>query len=417
MVRFPRVVSVGAVVLLLAFGAAAQQTVFWVDPILGDDVNDGTDQHPFRTLARAADVTENVGYACTIILVNSGVHGVNSYVTIASDVNLRGESPSVHSTVRITSDQVQPARVRKLAGGSVSYIDFVVDAYDFSEGLVLTAGQSFTSVDACAIDGLGAGNVVGISVYGGTQQTVVIRDCIISNVQTGLYAENSGVGVTRCRFSNIAGDAVRVVFRIYKQSGVDVPLLGDADDIENTGLNQFRNVTGFCLNNTTGTSVQAEINDWGVYSEEEIAQKVQGSAETNQFLGKGIAPGSVVVDLVDQASGAAISQTASPSCTIPALGMTAELDTSLKFIFGAVTEGQWSIQGSATGYATTSVAVNVSSSTVNAAQIALGAGTSTVGNPTSTVASTSCGAKNGMAAYACCTLILCGEGARRRRRK
>jgi len=409
-----------ALLLLATSAVAGAQATFYVS-LTGNDASDGSAARPFRTIQRGIDLAHFVVaeglYSSVergVVLVGSGVFEQELPVRIKPHVELIGQGV-YETTIRTTRslpegyvgvamewdcsmERIKVELPGRIAGPGTARLVLLDQAY---------AGP--VRVEHCILDGgenpgplFNGVESVGVEVIGGDCWSVVIGPCKIGGVTTGIRAIGSGVNITRVLFENIAGDAVVVLGPLAKQSGVTVPLLGCSDDLRNTGLNQFRNVGGLCINNMTGTEVRAEMNDWGVYDRDAVAGRIGGAADTGPFLGKGIGAGSVVASVLDSGSNP-VPAFANPACTIPALSMTGVYDTeSQRFVFNGVNEGQWNVEASASGYVGSSATVDVSSFTVSSVTLHLSGG--------------GCGSAGGKAAYAGCAFLIWVAGRRRRGR-
>ena len=376
-----------AVILLALAGTVSAETVY-VEP--GGDIQGAVNSmHQLVPASHWEDWNE--------VIVAPGTFELSSGLTILPGVRLMGSGPG--STILLVSGAsgVRMREFSMISGFTIQVSDLVG----------ITANRAYDGpniIMKCNIEKTGTISGAGIDIVGGQVQTSWIADCYIGHFWTGISATDSGVNIARCQFYGTGGDAVRVQSSATKQLTATVPLLGRADDLENTALNQFRMIGGQCLRNQTSAQVQAEMNDWGVYEESAIQAKISGPADSGPFLGKSIGPGTLVANVVDGSS-SPIPVTANPTCTIPAAGLTGQRDpVSERFVFNGVPEGAWSVQASAVGYGATSKTVTVSSLNITPVTLNLSSGGG------------GCGAKNARAAYACCALLLWGAGYRRRRR-
>jgi hypothetical protein len=120
---------------------------------------------------------------------------------------------------------------------------------------------------------------VGLFILGNASDTSIVADNIFQFLGTDIIAEDTGVNITRNHFRESGTGILIRLPAAPKDSigqavnGVGVPLLGDVT-IPDSGENTFRNIEGMAVENLTDEVVKAEKNDWGVYTEGEIAAEV-----------------------------------------------------------------------------------------------------------------------------------------------
>jgi hypothetical protein len=128
-------------------------------------------------------------------------------------------------------------------------------------------------------------------------------------------------------------------------------MLGDVANAATTGFNQFGSVDGYFVKNMAPAETVAEYNDWGVYTREEIAARVsgEGGVDFEPWLGKAVAPGTVAVALVDDDTGAHVSDAADPQVTLDSLTQPRDSASNL-FLFVEISPGTYTAEGTADGY-------------------------------------------------------------------
>ena len=370
-------------------------TKFYVSPS-GNDSNAGTSPaSPFLTIPHAVEVAANAGGG--IIHVAEGVYALSAPLTIPSGVHVVGVNPGETQIV------VQPGLVSGRyccivlqSGASIRECKTLVPAGLAGIPncvLIYVPDATNTAIARCVLDGSANTEpdtipTTGAVIVGGTRANALVAANCFTDLSYGLECVDSGVNVTRNLFRRILHDAVTIHSSGRKTT--TVPTLGDHTDPEQTGLNVFRDVGLLRVKNLTGVPVKAEVNDWGAYTQQGVSSGVQGDVSTDKFVQKSIGPGSVVAAVVD-ALGAVISASANPSSRLPTLNLTGEWDSnSERFIFASVPQGEWQVEGSATGYATRSVSAVVSSLSVTPVVISLnatGSGGTVVVNVTPNTAS------------------------------
>jgi len=114
----------------------------------------------------------------------------------------------------------------------------------------------------------------------------------------GVWATDSAMTITRNEFEQITNCAIFVV--LPKAGAAATPQLGDAARVETTGFNRFREVDGKFIRNGPRKLHLAEVNDWGLYTEADIAAKVSGSVDFYPYLGATLEPGTLAVRLANE---------------------------------------------------------------------------------------------------------------------
>lgn len=386
----------------------------YVNAAAGDDsTGDGSAGAPFKTISRGLTEAAPIAGAGTPVqvIVSSGTY--SEHITIPPHVSVRGadasttfvESADASTSLANMGDNSALHSLTLRWANAVGVPSTLVEAF-------LTTQNTAFAIRNCVLDGRGSANSTGLTISGGQAANTLLSDSILQNLTTALAARDSGINVTRNEIRTIAGDAV-VVALGGKQSGQNVPLLGDDADIAATALNRFRDIGGKFIKNPTGVQVNAEMNDWGIYDRDAVGNNIEGAADFGPIVGKGLVPGSVVASLYVGDTDALVDSGANPQCTIPALGLTAERDTdSGLFIFASVSGGKFSVQGTADGFASDAQQVDVSPASINAVNLRL---TKDAGNNPNDppVTPPSCG-KTGTGSYALCGLIVWAAGRRRR---
>ncbi|HOJ34125.1 MAG TPA: carboxypeptidase-like regulatory domain-containing protein [Candidatus Hydrogenedentes bacterium] len=363
--------SVALFYLIAPYGWSSQPT-FYVS-LSGDNTTGLSWAQAFTDIQTAIDAAHEAGTAVVRgkVLIDGNVFVVPNGLYIRSNVEIVGSGPGA-TVIRTegTTTLEWNCVLSKLTIEGWGATTLISAAYGNSGSI---------EISRCIIDGeqhndkSAAAPVVGILAVGGTASSLQIKDCGFSTLDIGVLTVDSGATITRCGFNDIMGDAVRVTTQFLKANDTRVPLMGTVEDTDHTGLNWYRNVSGYCLNNETNVEVKAEANDWSVYSDSNVEQKVNGPADVEPFLGKSIGPGSVVITLKDN-QGDAIPASRNPRCVIQELNITAVQDpTSGKFVMASVPPGTHMVSASANGYPSAQASVEVTSLNVSPVTITLGA--------------------------------------------
>ena len=351
-----------------------------VDGAAGNDTSgDGSIFSPYKTIGRALEVAATTANPLhpVEVLVAAGIY--DERLAIPPHVTVRGAGRDAAIIQRWSEADTDHTLVTM--GDNASLLDVSVrwgiPQVPVPANLVrviLTPANANFAIGRCRLDGRNSTQTTGIRITGGTLTTARIFENLITKVGIGMFASNSGVNFTRNEVLIISGDAIFVTFSPAKdkQSGVNVPMLGEDADVGHTALNIFRDVSGKFINNETGEVVNAEMNDWGVYNRDDVAGWIQGPADFGPIVGKSLAPGAVVASMYLGNTEQIVGADTNPQASIPQLGLTAERDAeSGLFLFASVSGGSWSVQGSATGFVTDTQNVNVNVASVNAVNLRL----------------------------------------------
>jgi hypothetical protein len=194
----------------------------------------------------------------------------------------------------------------------------------------------------------------------------------------GIYAVDSGVNVTR----NIFDDILKVAILILPPEGkagseTETPVLGDAANPSDTGFNTFRNMGGdtVLLDNRTENAVSAALNDWGVYTEAEIANSIAGEVDSQPFLMKSMVRCSIAVEMEDRDDHVLIPEELHPTVTLNNGAEEASRDsTGGLFLFTNLEPGTYTCKATADGYRTATQSVTVATGDINSATFSMSKG-------------------------------------------
>jgi WD40 repeat protein len=201
------------------------------------------------------------------------------------------------------------------------------------------------------LDGKDSLTTVGLLISGEGSNASVVRNSVITRLGQGIQAIDSQVLITRNEFSDIRFDAISVRPPDTKQNG-ETPRAGDEGDIVQTAFNRFRDIDGFAIRNVNASvETQAELNDWGVYTEEEIQAWVDGPVDFLPYIGTAISPAAVAAQLLDTDTADPIPASRAPEASITELTATGAFDVASGLIlFSELPGGQYTMETEATGY-------------------------------------------------------------------
>ena len=378
-----------------------------------DETGDGTANNPFQTITSgiAKAQTETRPNRFITVQVTAGTY--NEILTVPVRVKIRGAG-SLNTFIEPPSGGALP-NILVTMGDDSALLDVTVrwaaqrnTASTLVQALLTNANTMF-EIGRCVLDGLNSTDSIGIAITGGSRDNARIFESTLRNLTTAFLATSSGVNITRNEIRNIQGAAVIVQTAKSgpKQGDPSVPLLGDSADIETTALNRWRETSDTIVNNNTGGSVLAEVNDWGIYNKEQVAPVMSGDVNVGPIMGKSIAPGSVIASLYIGDTDELVPAGTDPVCSIPELNLTSERDAeSGLYIFSSVQGGSWSIEAEALGFIKDVRNVNVSAASINPVNMRLGV--------VATPQPPSCG-KQGKATYAFCGLLIWASTRRMRK--
>jgi hypothetical protein len=335
------------------------------DVYVATDGNDaqgnGTVDAPWLTLAMAMEAASAYAYQSHLVTVHAGEGSYEEPVNLTPNVTLQGAGADL-TKIRYFSAQdsehivVEGAENAKLEDCAVT----VPPGLNAAVVVLVNVDDVSMELARVVLDGNGYPFSIGAQVGGENTSTGSIHDCVITNLNHGIWAVDTGITLARNLFEGILGDAVNVL-PVQSKTGEpgEAPTLGRKDRIETSGLNRFRDIEGKCLHNASDVTVLAELNDWGVYTAAEIAAKTSEMVDFDRFLGAPLSDSVLAVQLVDQATGVEIPDADNPVVAIDATSQTATRDaTSNLFLLQPLELGTWTINVDATGYVSQEVQVD-----------------------------------------------------------
>lgn len=333
---------------------------------------DGTrPETPFCTIQEGIDAAFADGGG--EVRVAAGVY--EGAVVFRPDVKLRGAGAT--QTIIEFYDESDPdfAVVTAADGTRMedAAIRFSPDAVGF--GTLIRIDNVMMEVENLVLDGGLNRLSTGIHISGPDSSDSRVRKTTIRGVEVGVLVRNSGLRITRCLFDDILRDG------IFVEGPASVfPEIGDDGDISLSGFNRFRAVGGFGVNegdsffirNTTGETLLAQVNDWGLGERDAIAARLTTeppggviefstgpkggeAAVFEPFIGKSIVPNSLFVRVLDAATSDFLPSSANLAVSLSPLGAGVEQDfdpESGLYFFAPLTPGGYTVTAEATGYTT-----------------------------------------------------------------
>jgi len=313
-----------------------------------DATGDGSPTSPWSTIGHAMTHAVSVASDATPITIYVDEGTFEEPVVLVPHVSLVGAGPDL-TTLRYYDENdtehvvITAADNSAISGCTISLPDMYDDVT-----VLLKIDEVVMHVTDCVFDGNDNEQCTAIQVSGMGSSDSVISDCTITNVGTGIWAEFTGVTVSGNLFENISGNAVYVLPVIAKDS--DTPYLGGFDEQGVSGMNRFRNIGGLFVQNHSGSDVHAGYNDWGVYTTEEIAAKMNGSIDFDSYLTEELSAGTLFVQLVDDTTREVITGAAIPAVVIDGGNVTATFDPDSSMFSATDLDGTYTIEASADGY-------------------------------------------------------------------
>jgi len=225
-----------------------------------------------------------------------------------------------------------------------------------TQGSVVTLvriDDTATNLENVTVDGKFSPFSTGILVTAPGSSNSRIMRSTIKNIENGVWAVDSGVKIAANDFENIGDDAL-FVQPLVKGANAEVPLLGAIGMADQTGLNRFRNIGGDFIRNVTNSTLRAAYNDWGVYTEEEIAAQLSGDVDATNFITSSLDANTIVAEVLfgpaDPATVTVTLDTGVEAVRDPATGL---------YFFENVTPGPHTVQITAPDHFPVSRAVEV----------------------------------------------------------
>jgi predicted outer membrane repeat protein len=325
---------------------------FYVNQNGSDETGSGSSASPWKTIAFAmAHLPEAMPTFPVTLYVGAGTY--DEQIVFRPYVRLEGAGVGLTVLRHFDITEDDHYVVESDVGTSLSNCTVTLPSPVSVTVDLLRITDTDLSVSFCELDGLNSPYAIAAFITGPKSSPSVIRDSTLRRVEYGIYAVDSGVNITRNLFEDILEGAVFVRAPEGKaESEVETPLLGNGDRIEDTGFNLFRMSTGFFVNNTSAALTLAEFNDWGVYTEEEIGDRVlnaPGDVDYTPYMGKALVKGMIAVELLEAVSRQNIPLSASPAVQMNFVSGLYD-EVSGLFLFANLDAGSYTCRASATGY-------------------------------------------------------------------
>jgi hypothetical protein len=259
---------------------------YYVSPDGDDGVGDGSEAHPWATIARAMNGAGRwASFAPTVLHAAAGVY--DEPVVFAPGVNLVGAGAEVTIIRHYQSYEGEHVVVQGAEGASLSDCTITLPGYPAAATTLLRMDNVSMEVSNVILDGKDSLFSLGALVSNTGSSNSVIENCEFRRLHYGIQAVNTGITIRQNQFTDIREDAIFVREPEQKDgAAVAVPMLGDAAQSDTTGHNVFESIGGAFILNRNALSVKAENNDWGVYTKEQIAAKMEGAVDFEPYVGQ-----------------------------------------------------------------------------------------------------------------------------------
>ena len=350
---------------------------FYVAPLGSDYIGNGSVLLPWQTIAHAMDTVQE-GASTFQITIHLAPGTYEERVVFRPYVKLVGSSAG-KTTIQyfqesdITHDVITAAQNSALSHCTVTFPNTIAET-----ATLLRIENVAMEVTDVVFNGVDSPDAIAVFIAGPGSSASTIRYCTLTRVGYGIYAVDSGVNVTR----NIFDDILKIAVLILPPEGkagseTETPMLGDIANPSDTGFNTFRNMGGdtVLLDNRTENVVSAEFNDWGVYTEAEIASRIVSSAggvDSEPFLMKSMVRCSIAVEVEDRDDHVPIPEELHPTVTLNHGAEAASRDNSGGlFLFTNLEPGTYTCRATADGYQTATQMVTVATGEINTATFSM----------------------------------------------
>jgi len=343
-----------------------------------DTIGEGIPTSPWRTIARAM-AAANIYTSSSVARIYSHPETIHlapgtydERVEFVADVTIAGAGPGSTTIQHFDPYEFEHFVVTGADSARIEACTITLPGMHADITVLVRIDDMAMDIADCVMDGGDNLFSIGVLVSGVDSSDSEISDSVIRRVQYGIQAVDSGVNITGNTFEGIRDDAVFVRLpEDKKKTGGETPLLGDARD-SFSGVNRFRSVLGYCVANMNPVETRAEFNDWGVYTDTEIAGLVAGPVDFEPFIGDMIPPGSVVGRIVDGDTLDQLSRHLDPMLTIYPLSLEAVPDTETGLcMLSDIPPGMYTVTAAANGYEPTGREIEIGSTEVKVLTLAL----------------------------------------------
>ena len=331
----------------------------YIAPTGSDRDGDGSMANPWATISLAMLKASHFAYESHPVTIRAAAGKYEERVEFVPSVTLSGEDAATTVIEYFSHYTSQSGLVVGADNTKLENCTVTVPGLNADITVLVTITDVSMELSHVVLDGGFFPFSVGVQVNGTDSSASTIHDCSIINLNDGVWAVDSGVTLARNTFDTIFRYAVFVFPPSAKSVDASVPLLGRGAEFLTSGLNRFANVTGLCVFNASSTPLSAELNDWGSYSKDEIAEYLSKRVVFDFFIGTPVPDGSIVARVVVPESEDKMPRQFKPRVFIEDLAQEAVHDeNSGTYLLESVGEGQWNVSVEAKGYMPASVKVD-----------------------------------------------------------
>lgn len=345
---------------------------------LGNDNNTGTKSSPWRTIAKAMATVPG--------LIGVGAPGEDAPVGLRAISD--GTRAVVHLVAGVYQEDVflQPEirvqgaglnqsiiRGRLFAARRSAVVDVKVEEPDSGFQTLVTVNTGPMLFERVTVQGR-AGTVATGMLFSGTDPAnVLVTDCVLARLATGIDVQGSLPLTRRTRFVDVSGDGFIIRAVDTKQNATGDNTLGQANRT-GTGWNQFdtESIDGSAVVNERTETLFMENNDWNTDDANAIDAKISGPGDFIPFLAKGagLLPASVVCTVWDGATNEPILDASVSIAPGGYEDLTENVDGI--YTFAALPAGDYSVTVNAPGFDPLTQAASVSGGETGALVFAMG---------------------------------------------
>lgn len=340
----------------------------------GDDANPGTAEAPWRTIQHAVDtvgdligdvVGQDVAAGLRLLADGTRATVLVAAGSYAGNIVLR---PGIRLQGAALGQSVIQGQVETAPFSAI--VSMRVQEPALGASPLITVDSGHVLLDRVGVVGRTNSQATGVLFSGNESRTVLVTDCVIAQVKTGMIIEDALPLVRRTRFSNIGDDAIVIKATSRKQD--DENTFGQAGD-SGSGWNRFENIGDKAIVNERATPITIENNDWDTDDSAEIASLVEGQVDYEPYLakGSGLLPASIVCTVWDAATYDPVTNASAALAPGGFEEVTENVDGV--YTFAAIPAGSYTVTVSTPNYDPVSKSVSVGGGETASLVFALGA--------------------------------------------
>lgn len=316
---------------------------YYVSPNGTDSEGSGRWDGPWTTIQHAVTVAAIYSdYRPSAIHLGPGTY--EEQVNLVPNISISGAGTEETTIQYFEASADSHAVVYAAENSGLSDCTVTVPVFTAEVVTLVLVEDVSISMERVAFDGRFNPRVTGVFVSGSGSSSSGVHDSAFRNLDKGIWAINSGISISRNIFENILGVAVFISPSFDKDGvGDDVPQMGDLGGISSHGINLFRNIPGDLVQNWAGNMFPAHYNDWGMYTQENIDEKLWGPVDVSNYVGVPLDYGTIAVEIMDGETSEPITDFAlSVILSGQALPLEQDMSSGL-FIVPGVESGQYNV--------------------------------------------------------------------------